>query len=223
MVGNDFDKQLGVLLGKLREEKGWSQEQLRENVGVERRETITQWENGTRKVKAEHIVQLCKAFGISADYLLGLSDDPLRTPSAVDDLSLSPEAIIGIKRIKMISEETFKPDITVILSMLDRILCSDEFLSALIYVCEAAAEVSKTVSMYNTIEDEAKKNMLFAQYRLLSADNEEQYLFKRFQATQRFTNLLDIICDYEAIENAKANAFAAIDRLREEGYNGEHS
>jgi transcriptional regulator with XRE-family HTH domain len=223
MVGNDFDKQLGLRLAKLREERGWSQEQLREKAGVERRETITQWENGARKIKAEHILLLCEAFGISADYLLGLSDDPYRTPSAVDDLSLSPEAIIGIKRIKMISEETFKPDITVILSMLDRILCSDEFLSALIYVCEAAAEVSKTVSMYNTIEDEAKKNMLFAQYRLLSADNEEQYLFKRFQATQRFTNLLDIICDYEAIENAKANAFAAIDRLREEGHNGEHS
>jgi len=223
MVGNDFDKQLGLRLAKLREERGWSQEQLREKTRIERRETITQWENGTRKIKAEHILLLCEAFGISADYLLGLSDDPLRTPSAVDDLSLSPEAIIGIKRIKMISEETFKPDITVILSMLDRILCSDEFLSALIYVCEAAAEVSKTVSMYNTIEDEAKKNMLFAQYRLLSADNEEQYLFKRFQATQRFTNLLDIICDYEAIENAKANAFAAIDRLREEGHNGEHS
>lgn len=97
MVGNDFDKQLGFLLGKLREERGWSQEQLREIVGVERRETITQWENGTRKVKAEHILLLCKAFDVSADYLLGLSGDPSRTPCAVDDLGLSHDAISSLK------------------------------------------------------------------------------------------------------------------------------
>ena len=223
MVGNDFDKQLGLRLGKLREERGWSQEQLREKTGVERRETITQWENGTRKIKAEHILLLCEAFGISADYLLGLSDDPHRTPSAVDDLGLSPEAIIGIKKIMMVLEETFRTDITRSLSMLDRILCSDEFLFTLIHACEAAAEVSNIASMYNSIEDEAKKDMLFAQYRIYSAGNEEKYSFRRYQAAQCFTNLLDQICGYETVEIAKANAFAAIDKLQKEGHNGEHS
>lgn len=46
-----------------------------------------------RKVAYQTVAALAKHYGVSADYLLGLSDDPHRTPSAVDQLGLSPRAI----------------------------------------------------------------------------------------------------------------------------------
>jgi len=36
------------------------------------------YEYGTRKPTSDVIVKLCNLFNISADYLLGLSDDPIK-------------------------------------------------------------------------------------------------------------------------------------------------
>lgn len=36
--------------------------------------TVCKFENGSRSPKAEQIVALCKMYGVSADYLLGLTD-----------------------------------------------------------------------------------------------------------------------------------------------------
>ena len=57
----------------LREENGESQEDVAKGIG-ESRETVRNWEVGTRKIKAESIVKLAKHFGVSSDYLLGLSE-----------------------------------------------------------------------------------------------------------------------------------------------------
>lgn len=35
---------------------------------------VCKFENGSRSPKAEQIVALCKMYGVSADYLLGLTD-----------------------------------------------------------------------------------------------------------------------------------------------------
>lgn len=224
MVGNDFDKQLGLRLAKLREERGWSQEQLREKAGVERRETITQWENGTRKIKAEHILLLCEVFGISADYLLGLSDDPHRTPSAVDELGLSLKAIRGIEMIRYASETNAdNAAVKNAFSILDRMLSSAEFLIVLTHACKTEIEALKLASRINAIKDNAKNDPLFAQWRLLLHDNEEQFSFKKFQTTECFKGLLDKVCGYEKVEEAKESAFATIEKLQKEGHNGEHS
>ena len=63
-------------IATLRETKGISQKQLAEELskfGLNvRRETVTQWEAGTREVKEKYIVALTKFFDVSADYLLGL-------------------------------------------------------------------------------------------------------------------------------------------------------
>ena len=63
-------------IATLRETKGISQKQLAEELskfGLNvRRETVTQWEAGTREVKEKYIVALAKFFDVSADYLLGL-------------------------------------------------------------------------------------------------------------------------------------------------------
>ena len=35
-----------------------------------------QYENGHRKLPIEHLITLCKFYNLSADYLLGLIDEP---------------------------------------------------------------------------------------------------------------------------------------------------
>lgn len=44
-----------------------------------------------------NLVKIANYFNVSTDYLLGLTDDPERMPSAVDELGLTPEAVKKIK------------------------------------------------------------------------------------------------------------------------------
>ena len=69
----DSNRMIGERIGKLITEKGITQQVLSDRIGV-KRETVVQWLNGSRKIKAEHIIMLCKALDVSADYLLGLSE-----------------------------------------------------------------------------------------------------------------------------------------------------
>ena len=57
---------IGKLITKTEE---CTQQKLADGCGV-KRETVVQWLNGTRKIKAEHIIALCDFFNVSADYLL---------------------------------------------------------------------------------------------------------------------------------------------------------
>ena len=55
----------------------YSQKQVAEGVGIS--ETLYQkYEYGKTKPAYDVIIKLCKYFNVSADYLLGLSDDPTR-------------------------------------------------------------------------------------------------------------------------------------------------
>jgi len=60
---------LGEKIQWLRKEKGMSQEQLAAQITVSR-QAISKWELGESTPDTENIVQLCKIFNVSADYLL---------------------------------------------------------------------------------------------------------------------------------------------------------
>jgi transcriptional regulator with XRE-family HTH domain len=86
---------IGERIMTLRDECGESQDDVAKGIG-ESRETIRNWEVGTRKVKAESIVKLAKYFGVSSDYLLGLSDTKSTDESvkiACETTKLSEQAI----------------------------------------------------------------------------------------------------------------------------------
>lgn len=57
---------------KLREEKGWSQEQLAKKIGVSDR-TIRTWESDVehlRNAKGKHLLKLCKVFKVTLDQII---------------------------------------------------------------------------------------------------------------------------------------------------------
>ena len=57
-------------LKQLRREKNITQTELAMAVGV-KRSCISNWESGTRKPPSVKVSQLCRYFGVSADYLCG--------------------------------------------------------------------------------------------------------------------------------------------------------
>lgn len=56
-------------IAELRTEKGWSQDELAQQIGVHFR-SVGRWERGEAMPGAEDILNLAQAFGVTADYLL---------------------------------------------------------------------------------------------------------------------------------------------------------
>lgn len=65
----------GEHLKELRISKNLTQKQLATLIGSTER-GIQRYESGERKPNFDAIISLCQALEISADYLLGLTDDP---------------------------------------------------------------------------------------------------------------------------------------------------
>lgn len=59
---------------ELRKEKNLSQKALGQKIGVSQK-AIDYWERGVNEPKASYIVAMAEFFGVSADYLLGITDE----------------------------------------------------------------------------------------------------------------------------------------------------
>ncbi len=58
----------------LREERKMTQQQVSEVLGI-RQQVYSKYELGVRSLPLEHLIKLCKYYGASADWILGLSGD----------------------------------------------------------------------------------------------------------------------------------------------------
>ena len=68
-------KILGQRLLELRKQKGLSQKAISDLLSVTRTQ-VSDIENGKSGTNLERFVQLCEFYRVSADYLLGITDDP---------------------------------------------------------------------------------------------------------------------------------------------------
>lgn len=66
---------LGRRIAAMRGYRTMNQDTLGGLIGVSK-QTISNWEHDYRTPDAENIVKLCEVFGCTADYLLGMVDDP---------------------------------------------------------------------------------------------------------------------------------------------------
>ena len=100
-MGNEIRDEVGLRIAQLREARGLSQKQLSdelEKVGLKvRRETITQWEAGTRDLKTEYTVKLADFFGVTCDEILrGIKSENL---SIAKETGLSDGAITKLRQL----------------------------------------------------------------------------------------------------------------------------
>lgn len=59
----------------IREDKDLTQEQVAKSIGL-KREQYRRYETGENEMKVSHIIKLCRYYKLSADYILGLTDEP---------------------------------------------------------------------------------------------------------------------------------------------------
>ena len=62
-------------LTKLRQARGWTKKEFSIQIG-KTQQTVGKWENGTNAPTFKDLVKLVELFGVTSDYLLGLSDSP---------------------------------------------------------------------------------------------------------------------------------------------------
>jgi transcriptional regulator with XRE-family HTH domain len=60
---------------------------------------ISYWCNGKRVPLLHQIVGMAEYFGVTVDYLIGMSDVPHRAPTLADELGLSERATANIKSL----------------------------------------------------------------------------------------------------------------------------
>ncbi|HJD05605.1 MAG TPA: helix-turn-helix domain-containing protein [Candidatus Onthoplasma faecipullorum] len=65
--------EIGKLIRELRKEKGITQTELAKEISTTQ-DTISLWELGKSYPDIINVVKLCKFFGVTSDYLLGLND-----------------------------------------------------------------------------------------------------------------------------------------------------
>ena len=148
MTDNNFDRQLGQRIRKLRENnfkphslKTETQPELQKAMGLSHAQTIQQWEDGSRQVKAQYIVALAKHYGVSTDYLLGLTgvkkaDTNLRASAEYLGLDETPATLL--KDCKDLNKDEIRKCINALLS-------ADEFYYAMVYLqMVSIIEQSKT-------------------------------------------------------------------------------
>ena len=71
-----FSKELfGQRISELRKDYGETQAALAEQIGIKKNQ-VSEIERGNRTTSAERIALICEHYQVSADYLLGLTDDP---------------------------------------------------------------------------------------------------------------------------------------------------
>lgn len=85
-VGQSERVRISKKIRELREERGWSQDELAKKVGVQF-ETVNRWENKPMRPRAQHLSRLCAVLGVSMAELKGLS--PAR-PAVPLDLIENP-------------------------------------------------------------------------------------------------------------------------------------
>ena len=75
---------MGEKIRELRTEQKMTQEQLANRLGLVKG-SISAYEQGTKYPSLEVLVNICQIFNVSADYLLGLSDDRMIKSSVLTD------------------------------------------------------------------------------------------------------------------------------------------
>lgn len=88
---------LSVRVKQLREQRGWSQEQLAHESGTTQRQ-ISKYETGKNEPTAHVLLALASALNTSADYLLGTTSNPEKPLRDDDDLDTSERELIRLIR-----------------------------------------------------------------------------------------------------------------------------
>lgn len=83
--------ELANRLQKLRKEKGYSQEQLADLLGISR-QAVSKWERGEASPDTDNLIELAKLYNMSIDVLLGFKEEEPKQENK-ESISITPSSI----------------------------------------------------------------------------------------------------------------------------------
>ena len=133
---------------------------------------VSYWCSGKRVPLVHQLVAMAQFFGVSTDYLLGLSDSPNRRPSLVDELNLSDMAIANLSYISV------SPDAR---GVLNKLLENQGFYSSLANLAQVQKLYDKTIGHFHSIDlpDEIKSEVYSRGYEILTDQETVDYREKQ--------------------------------------------
>lgn len=147
-----------------RKNKGFTQEQLAEIIGVERT-AVTSWESGNSLPEIRRYSDLCKALDVDCGYLLGDYEEKEFSNNRISESTgLSESAIERLKRMKKRSDHSVIPTVTILNE--DIAGSSDDILEKLftedLSALSRLLESSLFIDLCSTIIRAAEKKRLLA-------------------------------------------------------------
>lgn len=130
----NYKEEFSKRLIRLRERKGFTQQQLADAIGITR-QSLSLYEKAERTINIELLAKIADFFNVSTDYLMGRTDvasmnEDIQTACKVT--GLSEEAIKAIKNIHDNDPyRILKRDIMYSSEILEKILLSDKFMGFL--------------------------------------------------------------------------------------------
>lgn len=215
----------GKRLSELRTDKGLTQIQLAETTKIQR-VTIAKYERGERAPSIDNLLAFVDYFGVSSDYLLGLSNIKSNNPdisSACDYTGLSEDAILSIKDTLSHADSIYEVSKESYIRSINQLLMNDGFYHAL-YLLTLLKKASITaidreksepsVQLHKSIDDYYRKkisfenenvnnNCDFLKYKISSDFERITALFDMRAYDKQDTVLRDIIIKEESTDNAK--------------------
>jgi transcriptional regulator with XRE-family HTH domain len=101
-IGHGREANMSILADRLkvlREQSGMSQEELGQQIGKDQKQ-VWRYENGVSIPTADVLLLLAQVFTTTADYLLGMTDNPERPLRNSHDLTDTEKEIIHVLRSK---------------------------------------------------------------------------------------------------------------------------
>ena len=134
-------KEIGERIKHLRISKKLTQDEVAHALNV-KRETVTRWETGARDIKTEITILLSKYFNVSADYLLGLTEN---TSTNISEIGISNKTGFSTSTVENILDLPIKLKI-----ILDKII-NELLKSDLLEKVEELKENNiKLINLYQT-------------------------------------------------------------------------
>lgn len=190
-----MEKEMGNRIAKLRGAR--SQQEVADAIGV-RRETVKQWENAERQIKAGDLLKLADYFGVSTDYLVGKSEIQTADESTrcvCEATGLSEKAAMKIMEI---NSDYVSGEGSGIISKIIEANAFDDFLFEMLNFSSITDCVSILLSNTEDSGEITKDDLLWSHYGSF-ASAKRGLILQKYTVAASFDFLVDELFGYSKI------------------------